>query len=92
MLQHHLECFLSRLLAQLGEERDVASGERLQRRADRAEDRPRTHRDAADDAEVPGDPKTIEGEGRGRHFTLHEGRLCARSRPNPPMDRPLANP
>jgi len=38
VLQHKVERFLTCLLAQVGEESDVAANQRLQSRADRAED------------------------------------------------------
>src|SRR6185295_16651601 len=68
---HHLEGLAAGLLAQLGEERDVAAGERLQGAADGAEDRARADRDAAHDTEVADDPMARELEGGRGHVELH---------------------
>src|SRR5438093_781473 len=81
ILNHWLQVFpvLARagLLAQLREQGDVPTDDRLQRRADRAEHRARSDRDPAHDAEHLLDPEALEGEpGRG-HGEPHRTLLCA---------------
>src|SRR5262249_29886228 len=52
VLDHDFKSLAARLLAKLREESDVSADQGLQGSADRAEDRARTHRDAAHDAEI----------------------------------------
>ena len=66
MGDHELESIVSRALAEFGVERDVSADERLQSRANRADDAPRANDDAAYQAQVPDDALVRELE-CGRH-------------------------
>src|SRR5262249_1821983 len=60
-----------RLLAQVGEQRDIAAEQRLQRAADGAEDRPRAHRNAANEAECFRRAIAVDAECRRSHGDVH---------------------
>jgi hypothetical protein len=75
VLEHHLERFAAGLLAQLGEQGDVAAGQSLEGAADRAKDGARSHRDAAHHPQSPGHLVTFELEGGRRHRDVHENLL-----------------
>jgi hypothetical protein len=55
VLHHQAKGVFARSLAQLGVERDVAAGQRLQRRADIADNAARADDDAAHDTEIADD-------------------------------------
>src|SRR6266581_5193208 len=71
VLQHLLEGVGPRLLAQLREQGDVPSHDRLQRRAQRADHRSGAVRDPPHDAERLLDLEAIEGERRRGHRLSH---------------------
>src|SRR5438067_8619516 len=79
--QQQLVGLLPRVLAELGEQRDVAAGQGLQRAAERADDAPRADRDAAHHAQVARDlvPRDVGARrdelarNGGRHLFLQRG-------------------
>jgi hypothetical protein len=71
MLQHQVKGFGARLLAQVGEQRDVAADQRLQPGADGAEDGARAHYNAAHHSERAGHAEAIQLELRRDHIVRH---------------------
>src|SRR5205085_7188901 len=71
MFQHLVERVLPRALAEIGENRDVASDQRLQTSADRPEDRARAHNDPAHDAESFHNPIAVESKSGRGHGSVH---------------------
>src|SRR5262249_41599063 len=72
VLEHQLERLAARLLAEAGEQRNVAADQRLQRAAQRAEDRSRANHDAAYDAEIAHDAMTFQRERGGGERLFHD--------------------
>src|ERR1035437_992713 len=71
MLQHQVEGFLARLLAQVGEQSDVASHQRLQAGTDGSENRTRAHHDASHDTERARHAEAVEFKLGGHHIVGH---------------------
>ena len=71
MLQNQIEGLPASLLAQVREQRDVAANQRLQSRANRAEDRARAHYDTAHYSERARHAKTIQFELRRHHVVRY---------------------
>src|SRR5437763_7460603 len=71
MFQHLVERILACALAKIGENRDVASDQRLQTSANRSEDRARAHNDPAHDAESFHDAITVERKSGRSHGSIH---------------------
>src|SRR5438105_12661438 len=65
VLDHDLESFPARLLAQLREDGDIPANDGLQRRAKVPDDGPRAHGDAAHHPEILGDLECVQLECRG---------------------------
>src|SRR5262249_1575709 len=79
--EHQRKRLLARLLAQFGEERDVAADEGLQRGADRADHGSRTHRHPAHDAERLHRRVAAQLERRGRHRVFNHGKILGHRLP-----------
>src|SRR5262249_39968883 len=71
VLDHDFKSLAARLLTKLREESDVAADQCLQASADCAEDRARTHGDAAHDAEIAHDAEARQFE-RGRDHVMRD--------------------
>src|SRR5215475_16105914 len=71
VLDHDFKSLAARLLAKLREKSDVSADQGLQGSADRTEDRARTHRDAAHNAEVAHDAEARQFE-RGRDHVMRD--------------------
>src|SRR5271165_1518651 len=68
MFAHALKRVRAGFFAEFGEERDVAANQRLEAGAKGAENGPRAHDNAAYDAQVALDMKTVERKSRRDHF------------------------
>src|SRR5438270_5837035 len=79
MLHHEVEGVLARALTEARVERDVAAEQRLQPRADTADNRARAHDDATNDAEVPCNAIARELESGGDEGGVELGARHARS-------------
>src|SRR5262245_42907999 len=71
MLQHQFECILPGLLAQVSENGDVASDDRLERSAEISEDASRPDDDAADDSHVSDNTIPREFVCGAHHDSIH---------------------
>src|SRR5260370_38916824 len=65
----------ARSLAEIREQGNVTTHQRLQARTHRAEDGTRTNNDAANDAEIAFDPVTFQRERGGHHVGIYCGEL-----------------
>src|ERR1700681_3702457 len=70
VLSHALESMRSGLLTQITEQCDITSDERLQTRANCAQNRSRPYNDSPHDSEVALDAITIQREGRRDHVSV----------------------